>query len=152
MAEQGDIEHTLVMSDTSGTETGSKSGSQRSDIVIKGSHKTIETVDLNADSSLEFRRTLEKSGKRYQIKKMIAEGGFGRIFLAKDLVRTADAPAKLTLTPDRTEIASDFHDLCYFRVTPLDRNGVVCETAENLVKFSVEGPGEIVNELKRFGV
>ena len=37
-------------------------------------------------------------------------------------------------------------------MTPLDRNGVVCETAENLVKFSVEGPGEIVNELKRFGV
>ena len=47
MAEQGDIEHTLVMSDTSGTETGSKSGSLRSDIVIEGSHKTIETVDLN---------------------------------------------------------------------------------------------------------
>ena len=45
---------------------------------------------------------------------------------------------------DRTEIASDFHDLCYFRITPLDKNGVACETAENLVKFSVEGPGEIV--------
>lgn len=64
--------------------------------------------------------------------------------VAEDIVRTADIPAKLTLTPDRTEIASDFHDLCYFRVTPLDKNGVVCETAENLVKFSVEGPGEIV--------
>ena len=94
MAEQGDIEHTLVMSDTSGTETGSKSGSLRSDIVIEGSHKTIETVDLNADSSLEFRRTLEKSGKRYQIKKMIAEGGFGRIFLAKDLVLGRDVIIK----------------------------------------------------------
>jgi len=69
MAEQGDIEHTLVMSDTSGTETGSKSGSLRSDIVIEGSHKTIETVDLNADSSLEFRRTLEKSGKRALFRK-----------------------------------------------------------------------------------
>ena len=94
MAEQGDIEHTLVMSDTSGTETGSKSGSLRSDIVIEGSHKTIETVDLNADSSLEFRRTLEKSGKRYQIRKMIAEGGFGRIFLAKDLVLGRDVIIK----------------------------------------------------------
>lgn len=94
MAEQGDIEHTLVMSDTSGTETGSKSGSLRSDIVIEGSHKTIETVDLNADSSLDFRRTLEKSGKRYQIRKMIAEGGFGRIFLAKDLVLGRDVIIK----------------------------------------------------------
>lgn len=35
MAEQGDIEHTLVMSDTSGTETGSKSGSLRSDISVR---------------------------------------------------------------------------------------------------------------------
>ena len=64
--------------------------------------------------------------------------------VAEDIVRTADVLAKLTLIVDRTEIASDFHDLCYFRVTPQDKNGVVCETAENLVKFTVEGPGEIV--------
>jgi beta-galactosidase len=64
--------------------------------------------------------------------------------VAEDVVRTADAPAKLMVSADRTEIASDFYDLCYFRVTPLDKNGVVCETADNLVKFSVEGPGEIV--------
>ena len=64
--------------------------------------------------------------------------------VAEDIVRTADKPAKLELKPDRTEIASDYYDLCYFRVTPLDRNGVVCETAEKLVKFTVEGPGEIV--------
>lgn len=94
MAEQGDIEHTLVMSDTSGTETDSKSGSLRSDIVIEGAQETIETVDLNADSSPEFRRTLEESGKRYRIKKMIAEGGFGRIFLAKDLVLGRDVIIK----------------------------------------------------------
>jgi beta-galactosidase len=64
--------------------------------------------------------------------------------VAEDVVRTADAAAKLMVSADRTEIASDFYDLCYFRVTPLDKNGVVCETADNLVKFSVEGPGEIV--------
>ncbi len=64
--------------------------------------------------------------------------------VAEDVVRTADKPAKLELKADRTEIASDFHDLCYFRVLPLDKNGVVCETAENVVMFTVDGPGEIV--------
>ena len=60
------------------------------------------------------------------------------------MIRTADVPSKLVLSADRSEIASDFYDLCYFRVTPQDKNGVVCETAENLVRFTVEGPGEIV--------
>ena len=43
MAEQGDIEHTLVMSDTSGTETGSKSGSLRS--VVCRIMRTFEMAD-----------------------------------------------------------------------------------------------------------
>ena len=64
--------------------------------------------------------------------------------VAQDVIRTADVPSKLVLSADRSEIASDFYDLCYFRVTPQDKNGVVCETAENLVRFTVEGPGEIV--------
>ena len=45
MAEQGDIEHTLVMSDTSGTETGSKSGSLRSTTAQKDATATEHAVD-----------------------------------------------------------------------------------------------------------
>ena len=43
-------------------------------------------VNIAADVSLEFRRKLDKSGNRYKLLKVIAEGGFGRIFLAEDLI------------------------------------------------------------------
>jgi len=54
--------------------------------IIKGKPRGIDTDNLQADPSAEFRRQLENTGKRYKILKMIAEGGFGKIFLAKDLI------------------------------------------------------------------
>ena len=43
-------------------------------------------VNIAADVSLDFRRKLDKSGRHYKLLKVIAEGGFGRIFLAEDLI------------------------------------------------------------------
>ncbi|HEY5782407.1 MAG TPA: beta-galactosidase GalB [Lysobacter sp.] len=58
--------------------------------------------------------------------------------------RTAGAPAKLELMPDRREIRADSQDLSFVTVRILDRNGQVAPTADNRVAFSIEGPGEIV--------
>ena len=46
----------------------------------------IDGMKIEADVSLEFRRKLDKSGRHYKLLKVIAEGGFGRIFLAEDLI------------------------------------------------------------------
>ena len=78
------IDFTQVMDEQRENAAGN-SGTHLSDI-ISGSDQAIETVDLAADTSVEFRRMLEKSGSRYKILKLIAEGGFGRIFLAQDLI------------------------------------------------------------------
>jgi beta-galactosidase len=63
---------------------------------------------------------------------------------ATDVMRTANAPAKLELTPDRAKIRADGLDLSFVTLRILDDNGVPAPVAKNLVRFSIEGPGEIV--------
>ncbi|MBN2242549.1 MAG: hypothetical protein JW793_07655 [Acidobacteria bacterium] len=58
-------------------------------------------------------------------------------------VRTAGEPARLDLTPDRTELSADGTDLSYILVEAADRDGVFCPLADNPVTFGIEGPAEI---------
>ena len=80
-----DIDHTMVMDDARKNQPSLRSVTHLSDI-IQGKPRVIDSDNLQADPSAEFRRQLENTGKRYKILKMIAEGGCGRIFLAKDLI------------------------------------------------------------------
>ncbi|MDT5263344.1 MAG: beta-galactosidase, partial [Acidobacteriota bacterium] len=57
---------------------------------------------------------------------------------------TAGEPARITLSADRSDIKADGEDLSYITVELTDARGVRNPKAENLVRFSVEGPGTIV--------
>lgn len=59
-------------------------------------------------------------------------------------VRTAGAPARLELTADRSTIAADGRDLSFVTVRITDERGVKAPRANDLITFSIEGPGEIV--------
>ena len=63
--------------------------------------------------------------------------------ICTDVIKTAGDPAKIILTPDRTEISADGKDLSYVKVEIVDKNGVVCPNADNLVKFKINGEGII---------
>jgi beta-galactosidase len=63
---------------------------------------------------------------------------------AEDAQRTAGAPAKIALTPDRTTFRADGTDLVYVTVDVTDAAGVLAPRASNLVRFSLQGPGEII--------
>ena len=58
-------------------------------------------------------------------------------------VRTAGEPAAIVLSADRSEISADGHDLSFITVTVVDKDNVPVPHADNLVEFSVEGPGFI---------
>ncbi|KAI9447032.1 glycoside hydrolase family 2 sugar binding protein [Russula earlei] len=57
---------------------------------------------------------------------------------------TASQPAELRLTADRTTIQANGQDLSYITVEVADKNGPTVPNAENLVHFSIKGPGSII--------
>lgn len=59
-------------------------------------------------------------------------------------LRTSGEPARITLAADRRDIKADGEDLSYVTVELTDARGVRNPKAENLVRFSIEGPGTIV--------
>jgi beta-galactosidase len=59
--------------------------------------------------------------------------------VAVDQVRTAGAPAKVTLAPDRSTINADGDDLSFVTVRIEDKDGNLVPGADNLVKFTVAG-------------
>lgn len=58
-------------------------------------------------------------------------------------VRTAGEPVYLKLTPDRSTILATGEDLSYILVQAFDKNNNPCPKADNLVRFTVEGPATI---------
>jgi beta-galactosidase len=62
---------------------------------------------------------------------------------AETLVRTAGAPARIELCPDRAELRADGADLSFITVRITDADGNVCPLADNLVRFQVDGPAQI---------
>lgn len=67
----------------------------------------------------------------------------GKIW-ARDSVKTTLDPARIELIPDRSVIKSDGSDLSFVTVRIKDENGLIVPNASNMIKFEIEGPGEIV--------
>jgi len=63
---------------------------------------------------------------------------------ATDRVTTAGAPARLAATVDRATIRADGRDLAFVTVRVTDARGVTAPRADNSIRFTIEGPGEIV--------
>jgi beta-galactosidase len=63
--------------------------------------------------------------------------------VATEEVRTAGAPARIKLLPDRGVIQADGDDLSFITVRVEDKDGNLCPVADNLVHFSVTGAGVI---------
>jgi beta-galactosidase len=58
-------------------------------------------------------------------------------------VHTAGAPAKIVLVPDRSVIRTDGDDLSFVTVRIEDKDGNLCPMADSLIRYQVNGAGEI---------
>jgi beta-galactosidase len=63
---------------------------------------------------------------------------------AEDTVKTTGEPARLLLSADPAQIPGDGEGLSYITVAIADKDALTVPRANNLVKFEIEGPGEIV--------
>ncbi len=63
--------------------------------------------------------------------------------IGQAVMRTADKPSKIQLTPDRTKLSASGEDLCYILIEALDEKRTLCPLADNLIRFKVDGPAEI---------
>jgi beta-galactosidase len=79
----------------------------------------------------------------YQRGSLKAVGYSGGREVAAQEIRTAGAPAKLVLIPDRSVIQADGDDLSFITVRVEDKDGNLCPMAGNLIQFHVQGVGDI---------
>lgn len=63
--------------------------------------------------------------------------------IGEAIMRTAESPAVIRLTPDRAKLAATGDDLCYVLVEAFDKKGTPCALADNLVRFKIDGPAEV---------
>ncbi|HEV2695207.1 MAG TPA: beta-galactosidase GalA, partial [Verrucomicrobiae bacterium] len=75
---------------------------------------------------------------------LLAKGYTGGKVIAEEKVETAEAPATVRLTPDRTRINADGKDLSIFTVSVTDAQGRMVPAAKNPVHFELSGPGKII--------
>jgi beta-galactosidase len=63
---------------------------------------------------------------------------------AEEVVKTTGEAANLQATADRNKIQADGKDLTFISVKITDKYGVIVPRSNNLIEFSIEGPGEIM--------
>jgi len=79
----------------------------------------------------------------YQPGTLKAVGYNGKKQVSATELKTAGDPAQIKLTADRSIIKADVQDLSYVTVELTDANGILNPKAENLITFSINGPGII---------
>lgn len=80
----------------------------------------------------------------YKPGKLEARGYKKGKLVTKDIVETTTAPAQIALNSDVNILKADGCDVAIIKVAIKDAQGRVVPTANNLVKFSIEGPGLII--------
>jgi len=83
-------------------------------------------------------------GLKYKPGKLEARGYKEGKVITKDVVETTSAPSQVALNSDVSTLKADGCDVAVIKVAIEDDKGRICPTADNLVKFSIEGPGRII--------
>jgi len=73
--------------------------------------------------------------------KAVGYNGLQKMAVSK--LNTAGEPTQIQLSADRITMKADGQDLSYITVELIDKNGIRNPKAENLIHFSIEGPGTI---------
>jgi beta-galactosidase len=123
---------------------GRSLGVRKKGDVPKGSEKAGADHDENSYYDPTYSYRLRWNNVVYEPGELIAIGYKDGKEVGRAKMQTAGAPAAIRVTPDRTKLNTTGEDLCYLLAEAVDRNGVLCPLADNVVDFDVAGPGEII--------
>ena len=113
-------------------------------------YTSCDTVDLYVNStkigtkkSSDFAKTgiMQWTGVPYEAGVIKAVGMKDGKEVAVDSIKTAGAPAKILLKPDRTTLYADGNDASCIEVDILDADNNSVFAANNTVQFTLTGPG-----------
>ena len=112
-------------------------------------HSNLDRVELfHNGQSLGAKDVMKDQHLAWNVKYasgLIEARGYRNGQTAMTVRRETTGPAaRLTLRPDRTEIAADGEDVAMFTVEVQDAQGRVVPVTDNDVSFTVSGPGELV--------
>jgi beta-galactosidase len=99
--------------------------------------ESLGKKEINANASPRVWRVAFAPGTL----KAVASNG-GKVVASQEL-RTAGAPAAIQLETKNAQIGTSWDDVAIVRATIVDANGVPVPRANDLVSFSVSGPGVI---------
>ncbi|MCH5598245.1 DUF4982 domain-containing protein [Niabella ginsengisoli] len=80
----------------------------------------------------------------YQPGKLEAIATTNNKTVATTLMNTADKPAAIELLTDKKQVSANYKDVIHVEVNITDTQGTLVPEADNLVQFSIEGPGKII--------
>ena len=99
-------------------------------------------IQMKNDSTVQNRYRLMWMDVKYEPGevKVVAFDDAGRAVASKT-IKTAGKPHHIELVPDRIELMADGKDLSFVTVRIVDKDGNLCPTASNQLKFKVIGAG-----------
>jgi len=81
---------------------------------------------------------------RYEPGSIEARGSEDGKVILTEKRETSGPPVSIRLTADRTEINADGEDVTILRAEAFDREGRPVPTADNMLEFTITGPGKII--------
>jgi beta-galactosidase len=102
----------------------------------------LDGKSLGKKQSVSFKKLVWETV--YQPGKLEARGYNKGKLVSKDVVETTTAPSQIALNSDCNTLKADGSDVAVIAVAIKDVKKRVVPAANNLVKFSIEGPGKII--------
>jgi beta-galactosidase len=99
--------------------------------------KSLRTQPLHADASPRVWKVQFAPGTL----KAVARNN-GKV-VATDALHTAGPPAKIELATNLKRLADDWDGVAFVRAAVVDRHGVLVPSANDLIRFSISGPGVV---------
>lgn len=113
-------------------------------------YSNLDEVELFVNGISQGKKIMERNWYLcwnhviYEPGVLSAVGYIDRKRVLSKQVMTTDSPFRLELLPDREVINGDRQDVAIITVRVLDKNGLIVPTADNLIRFHIEGAGRLL--------